>query len=342
MIRKAVEDDSKEIALLIIRSWTTAYRGLISDDFLDNMSMENIEKNWKKNIISQNDKNKIFVYEERDKILGVIGFGSPLDKENRKYNSEIYVLYVEPTLKRKGIGSKLFDFAKEYFIRHGKDNLIIWCLKGNEQGMNFYKKMGGKIISKRESLVNNIEVEEVGFEFKLVEEICLIKPSKEHEKQVIEYKKEHFDNGEYIIHACSRWDKLDNYDEWLKLLEECSNKDTVPKDWTVTTQFLGIRKKDNKLVGMISIRHALITDFLRNYAGHIGYSVRPLERRKGYVTEMLKKALKYCREDLKLDKVMISCNKENEGSRKTILNAGGVLEREYQADNGDNVQIYWI
>lgn len=169
MIRKAIEEDSKEIALLIIRSWKKAYRGLIPDDFLDNMSMENIEKNWKKNIISQNDKNSIFVYEERDKIHGVIRFGEPLDKENRRYNAEIHVLYVEPTLKRKGIGSRLFNFAKEYFIRYGKNNLIIWCLKGNEQGMNFYKKMGGKIVLTRKSTVNNIEVEEVGFDFKFAE-----------------------------------------------------------------------------------------------------------------------------------------------------------------------------
>ena len=175
-----------------------------------------------------------------------------------------------------------------------------------------------------------------------VDKIYLVKPSKAYEKQVLDYKKEHFDNGEYTIHACSKLDKLDSYDDWLKLLEDCSNKDTVPSDWTVSTLFLGIRKKDNKLVGMIHIRHALTTDFLRNYAGHIGYGVRPSERRKGYVTEMLKQALEYCKNELKLDKVMLGCNKENEASKRTILNAGGVLEKEYQTDDGEIVQKYWI
>ena len=92
---------------------------------------------------------------------------------------------------------------------------------------------------------------------------------------------------------------------------------------------------------MISIRHELTNDFLKNYAGHIGYGVRPTERRKGYVTQMLNQALKYCKDKLKLDKVMISCDKKNEGSRKTILNAGGILEKEYTKD-GEEVQIYWI
>ena len=71
------------------------------------------------------------------------------------------------------------------------------------------------------------------------------------EKQLIEYKNEHIYNGENKIHACSKWDKIDNYDEWLKLLEDCSKKETVNKDWTVNTQFLGVRERDNKIVGMV-------------------------------------------------------------------------------------------
>lgn len=175
-----------------------------------------------------------------------------------------------------------------------------------------------------------------------MDKIKLIKPTKEYEKQAIEYKQEHFDNGEATIHACSLWDKMESYDEWLKLLKNNSKKETVQNNWTVSSEFFGVRKNDNKIVGMVSIRHELTNDFLRNYAGHIGYGVRPTERRKGYVTQMLKQALIYCKEELKLKKVMISCNKENEGSRKTIINAGGILEREYQTDNGENVQIYWV
>ena len=211
-----------------------------------------------------------------------------------------------------------------------------------ENSRETFVNLGGNNIAERKAIINNVEVEEKGLEFKITDEIYLEKPLKKHEKQVREYKKEHFDNGENIIHASSRWDKLENYDDWLNLIEDCSKKETVPENWTVTTHFLGIRRRDNKLVGMISIRHALTTDFLKNYAGHIGYGIRPTERRKGYVTQMLRGALLYCKEELKLKKVMISCNKENEGSRKTIINAGGILEREYKTDEGENVQIYWI
>ena len=65
--------------------------------------------------------------------------------------------------------------------------------------------------------------------------------------------------------------------------------------------------------------------YLDTYGGHIGYSVAPGERRKGYASQMLKEALIKCRE-LGIDKVLITCTDNNEGSRKTILANGGIYE----------------
>ena len=146
MIRKAKIEDSNSIANLILRGWQTAYKGLIDQELLDDMKEDEMSKGWKKNIFSQNESNNIYVYEEENRILGVIRFGKVDDKNDRCHNAEIYVLYVEPELKRNGIGSKLFNYAKAYFIEHNTTDLIIWCLKENEPSIEFYKKMGGKII----------------------------------------------------------------------------------------------------------------------------------------------------------------------------------------------------
>ena len=342
MIRKAKIEDSNNIAKLIIRGWQTAYKGLINQEFLDSMKEDEMSKGWKKSIFSQNESNNIYVYEKENKILGVIRFGKVADQNDINHNAEIHVLYVEPKLKRNGIGSKLFDYAKNYFIEHNMKKLIIWCLKGNEPSIEFYKKMGGEIISEREAKVHNIELEEVGLEYNLEDKIKLIIPTKEYENQAIEYRKEHFDNGEKTLHACSKWDRMDNYDEWLKLLKSNLKKETVQDNYAVTTQFFGVRERDNKIVGMINIRHELANDFLRNYGGNIGYGIRPTERRKGYATQMLEQALKYCKEELNLEKVMLGCYKENEASKRTILNAGGILEKELETKNGKIAQVYWI
>lgn len=342
MIRNAVKEDSKILSSLIVRGWKAAYRGLIDDNFLDNMDEEDSVDRWESMIESQNEKSQIRVYEEDGKVLGVIKYGEPKDTMNGRFNAEIQILYVEPNMKGKGIGTKLFKYAKDYFLKNNMNNLIIWCLKGNQKSIRFYEKMGGKIALSRKDVVHKIEVEEVGLEYKLSDEIILVKPSIELEEQVLDYMQEHYDNGETVVHASSLLDKMDSYIEWLKILEKNSKKETVDKNWTVSSEFLGVRKKDKKVVGMINIRHELTTDFLRNYAGHIGYGIRPSERRKGYVTQMLNQALDYCKNELNLDKVMISCDKENEGSRRTIVNAGGVLEKEYVTDEGENIQIYWI
>lgn len=167
MIRQAIEKDAIQIAELIVKGWQTAYKGLIDETFLKNLSTEKISKNFKQSIISQNTENNIYVYEENGKILGIIRFGKPDDNTDNKHNSEIHVLYVEPDLKRKGIGTKLFKYAKKYFINQEKQKLIIWCLKGNELAIRFYEKMGGQIVSERKTTVNNIEVEEVGLEYRL-------------------------------------------------------------------------------------------------------------------------------------------------------------------------------
>ena len=98
-----------------------------------------------------------------------IRFGKP-DDINSKYNSKVHVLYVEPTLKRAGIGTELFTFSKQYFINKKITNLIIWYLKNNTPSIKFYEKMGGKIVTTRKSMVNNLEVEEVGIEYNLLED----------------------------------------------------------------------------------------------------------------------------------------------------------------------------
>ena len=98
--------------------------------------------------------------------------------------------------------------------------------------------------------------------------------------------------------------------------------------------------QDGRVVGIIQIRHKP-NQFLLSTYGHIGYGVRPSERRKGYATEMLALALEKCR-DLGIEKALVSCDKENIGSAKTIIKNGGALENEFTDNDGKISQQYWI
>ena len=190
-----------------------------------------------------------------------------------------------------------------------------------------------------------------------MEKINLVRPDIIHTAMVVDYLKEHADNFEFEIHGGALIEKMD-YEAWLKQLLNNSNSLTVNKEWVVSSTFFAIREDDNKLVGIIDIRHEL-NNFLRMYGGHIGCGIRPSERRKGYATQMMKMALDYCRK-IGLDKVMVACYKDNEASRNMIIRCGGVLEKEFLLSeigeeeiarlisNENNeitkntVQIFWI
>ena len=84
-----------------------------------------------------------------------------------------------------------------------------------------------------------------------------------------------------------------------------------------------VRKNDNKIIGMIDIR-LYLNDYLEKFGGHIGYSIRPTERNKGYSKINLYLALKDCK-NVGLENVLITCSKSNIASARTIKALGGVL-----------------
>jgi len=170
--------------------------------------------------------------------------------------------------------------------------------------------------------------------------IKLIVPTKEYEIAALAYRQEHFDCGEKIINGSALFDKIDSYDEWLLHITQISDKKTLPQDWVVSSTFFGIREDDNKIVGMIDIRHYL-NDWLRKYYGHIGYAVRPSERQKGYATQMLNLGLHYCK-TLNMRRVMLSCYSDNIASIKTITKCGGVFENEFPYLDGKPMSVFWI
>ena len=171
------------------------------------------------------------------------------------------------------------------------------------------------------------------------DELELVIPTMEYKKDVEEYLREFLDNGENEIAGDGGLDRIRDFDKWLEKIQNDLSVDTIDKDRIPATLYLTIRKSDKKIVGNVQIRHFL-NEKLLNYGGHIGDSVRPSERRKGYATEQIRLALGKCKE-LGIDHVLMDCDKTNIGSAKTIQNNGGVLENEIYVEN-ELVQRYWI
>ena len=173
-----------------------------------------------------------------------------------------------------------------------------------------------------------------------MEELVLLRPTAEYAKQIMECKKEYLAAGS-SMDGCGPMRRTDDPMEYIEKCALEENPETCPDSLVPATQFMLVRKDDNKVLGFLQVRHEF-NDYLSKYGGHIGYSVRPSERRKGYAKVMLKMALPFCRE-IGLDKVLITCMDGNIGSEKTILANGGVYEYTiHEPSENKDLKRFWI
>lgn len=154
-------------------------------------------------------------------------------------------------------------------------------------------------------------------------------PGPDRKDDAVDYIREFYEYGSDINGAGGLHRYLDDYGGWLKKLEADYNR--VPDEERVParTYFL-VRESDGRIVGMINIRLAL-NEKLRRYGGHIGYSIRPTERGKGYNKINLYLGLKIC-EKYGIDSVFMDADLDNPASWKTMEALGGVRIRQYFDD----------
>lgn len=173
-----------------------------------------------------------------------------------------------------------------------------------------------------------------------MEEVLLISPTVEYENQAQEYIKE-FKEYNSQLNGVGRMDRFDDYSSWLGYLDDMQDSEKIPVGRVPNYTYFLVRKEDNRILGMTNIRKELNQYYLQD-AGHIGYSIRPTERKKGYGEKILSLALSKCKE-LSLIKVLLTCDKHNIASAKIIQKNNGILEDEtYSEMSSIIIQRYWI
>ena len=157
------------------------------------------------------------------------------------------------------------------------------------------------------------------------------------EKEYVDYITEWEATKEKIVPNAAKRDSM-SFKELVTKWKEYESESMYDKG-LVPSSIYFLMDEDKKIYGAIDIRHEL-NDYLLRYGGHIGYGLRPSQRRKGYASQMLTLALPISKK-LGINKALITCDKSNVGSAKTIINNGGILENEVINEN-EITQRYWI
>ncbi len=163
----------------------------------------------------------------------------------------------------------------------------------------------------------------------------------EYAKDIWKFRQEILDeNHEDKFSGCGNLESCSSAKEWIYTINMGKSEETCPIGKVPSHIFIAVRRSDNKIIGIIDLRHHINSPVLRTWEGHMGYYVRQDERRKGYAKEMLRLNFEKCRE-MGIHKVMITCDEKNVASRNTILSCGGIYEKDVEVD-GDIIQRYWV
>ena len=177
-----------------------------------------------------------------------------------------------------------------------------------------------------------------------MDEIRLIEVNPEYIEEIEAFRQEvlSFDkDNEDRFAGCMSLDTL-SADEWVRVCDLRKDPMTC-KDAGVavpSTSYIAVRVSDNRVVGIIDLRHHIDHPILGSWGGHCGYTVRPSERGKGYAREMLRLNIQNAF-DMGIKKMMVTCQEGNLASEKTIGDNGGVYENTIDVD-GTYIKRFWI
>jgi ribosomal protein S18 acetylase RimI-like enzyme len=158
-IRRAEPEDADAIAGVHEAAWRGAYSGIIPHKALSGMIQRRGGAWWSRAI---KRAASILVIDMGGKVVGYATLGRNRARE-LKQDGEIYELYIRPEYQGIGLGTRLFNAAREKLAAHGLDGLVIWALEDNQPAIAFYEGAGGRDIAEGVEVFDGQAMRKVAF-----------------------------------------------------------------------------------------------------------------------------------------------------------------------------------
>lgn len=138
--RLAHPSDARAIAEVHVRSWQSAYRGIVPDTYLDALSVERRAMAFGEAL--SRGSPEMWVAESHADIVGWIAFGSSRDADATQSVGEVEAIYVSPSHWSAGAGSALWSVARPRLVERGFTSVTLWVLEDNHRAIRFYSRAG--------------------------------------------------------------------------------------------------------------------------------------------------------------------------------------------------------
>lgn len=165
VIRNVEERDIERVADININCWKKCYNGIIEQSVIDS-----IDKNERVATMTRSmDNGRFIVAEEDSQVKGFCRYvtNNGYSPNYDDVDCEVCAIYVDVDFQRKGIGSKMLEYALEDLKKQDKKKLIIWCLKANTNARMFYTQMGGEVYAERKFEIMGKEYDEIAYEYNI-------------------------------------------------------------------------------------------------------------------------------------------------------------------------------
>lgn len=171
IIRKASIYDSIGVTKVYVETWKTAYRGIIDQDYLENINYDKQKRNFM-NMLSKES----LIYVAESKIGEIIGFATPevTKDDNNKNRGEVSSIYVLDRYQGEGVGHSLLEKSANALMKSEIMTMIVWVLKDNP-ACGFCEALGGKPKETRLDQIGGVDYVSIGYVWNNLEEDFLFK-----------------------------------------------------------------------------------------------------------------------------------------------------------------------